>query len=95
MLNPLHTNRITVVRVFDWACGNIVRSLACNVWYVLATLGTTYTHLIAVVVCSSRNTMACLRKNLLSSNYIYGTVYQKQLVLDEKAQSDSYIIRTA
>jgi len=53
MLNPLHTNRIKVVRVFDWACGNIVRSLACNVSYVQATLGTTYTLLIAVVFCKS------------------------------------------
>ena len=63
MLNPLHTNRIKVVHVFDWACGNIIRSLACNLWYVLATLGTTYTLLIAVAFCSLRDTMACLGKN--------------------------------
>jgi len=32
-------------------------------WYVLATLGTTYTLLIAIVFGLLHNTMACLQKN--------------------------------
>jgi len=56
--NPLDTNKIKVVRVFDWARGNTVRSLVYNLLYVLATLGTRYTLLIAVVFCSLRKTMA-------------------------------------
>jgi len=40
MPNPLDTNRIKVVRVFDPVCGNVVRSLAelYYLWYVLVAL---------------------------------------------------------
>ena len=58
MPNPLDTNRIKVVRVFDSVCGNVVRSLAelYNLRYVLATL----------VCCSSQLLLVyyvCLQKN--------------------------------
>jgi len=40
MPNPLDTNRIKVVSMFDSPCANVVRSLAelYYLWYVLATL---------------------------------------------------------
>jgi len=58
MRNTLDLNRIKVVRVFDSACANVVRSLAklYYLWYVVVTL-----------VCCSLQLMlvhcVCLQKN--------------------------------
>jgi len=61
MPNPLDTNRIKVVRVFDSASANVVRSLTelFFLWYVLATL-----------VCCSLQLLFVYLLRLLAKNRI-------------------------
>jgi len=49
--------------------------------------------LIAIVVGLLLNKVICLQK-IITNNQINSTIYHIKLVIDEKAQPDSYIRRT-